>query len=315
MKRKPPELLSDARARRAQGQYDRTTLRGFHRSWYQRRDPASLISWLGFRRDLGYPLQVRHYTWLSDALGRGWMSLLLHGVSPTEVKRGRMLCQEYEFHEGLPSPRTQGLRRPRWSLWRSEVQWRAEFLAWMSERGSRGVALVGNGIQGRESILGREIEGCGTVLRFNHYSSAEGPDPLLDSRLDAWVRAPDFRGPSPPVEWLILAGPASQFTLWHWGPIMRQVEQGSKLVCVPLDIWGNLVRRLESPPSSGLLMAFWLSRLPEVGRHLRLFGFGHDPERDRVYHHARPRHPASSRHNWSRERTLLAELMGEGPGG
>lgn len=304
-----PSALDAARERRAQGFYDCATLKLFHGAWRERQDSESLIAWLAFRRDLGYPLHHRHYSRLRDAVGgRGW-AWRPGGITPVEAKRGKMLCREYEFQKETPPPDTRGVASPRWKLWESEVRWRAEFLQWLSGRGERGVALVGNGVHRHGSELGREVDGHGTVLRFNQYSAVE-TKPVLGSRLDVWVRAPNFRGPEPEVEWVILTGPAAQFTLWNLGSVMRQVRRGTKLVCVPLDIWQSLVRRLESPPSSGILMAFWLSRLPMVRPHLQIYGFGYDPEGEEGYHQALPQHPPSSRHNWSRERTLLVELTG-----
>lgn len=300
-------LAKRAQEQRQLGHYNRATLRLFFKAWRRNPSPANLIQWLGFQRDLGYSLRQHQYRWLHSAIYPLWRSWLKKCLPYRLLQQGRKLCQEYEFTEG----KAETPANPLASMWRQEEQWRTDFLSMIVTQKEGGIAIVGNGARLNGAGLGEQIDQHRFVLRFNRFTGANSTREDNGIKLDIWVRAPDYVGPAPRVDWLLMTGPAIQFKLQNWRPLKPLIKNGAKLVCVPLSAWRDLVAELGAPPSGGLLVAYWLAQQPGLKPHLRLFGFGFEPENGEVYHQGVPGHQPNDRHNWQGERVLLKQWFGE----
>ena len=49
-------------------------------------------------------------------------------------------------------------------------------------------------------------------------------------------------------------GPAMEYKLQNWSAVQPLLQQGSKLLTVPLTVWRTCVQQLQAPPSAGVLM-------------------------------------------------------------
>lgn len=310
MRNQSDTVAQAAQAERERGHYSRATLRLFYRAWHQNPTTTNLIRWMAFQRDLGYPMSARQYHRLQAAIPKGWRWLAQRGLSYSLVKQGRLLCREYEYvsfkvANTIPT------------LWKQEAQWRAEFLAMVVAEAEGGIAIVGNGAKLNYSGLGKQIDQHRLVFRFNQFAGVNSREEDNGNKLDVWVRAPDFKGTAPQADWLLMTGPAFQFKLQNWQAIKPLLNSGTRLVCVPLGVWRELVARLQAPPSGGLLVAYWLAQHlelhhPGLKQYLRLYGFGFAPELNSVYHQAVPGHVPNARHNWPGERAILQQMFGKG---
>lgn len=77
--------------------------------------------------------------------------------------------------------------------------------------------------------------------------------------------------------------------------------------CFPKEIWSSLYQKLEAPPSAGLLMIDYLSRLPAGSpTSLVVAGFSRGrPQKNHDFDNV----PASARHNWHAETLLRSEAI------
>ncbi|HPQ97288.1 MAG TPA: hypothetical protein PLN94_17070, partial [Thiolinea sp.] len=156
-----------ARYRRQRGRYDHLTLGLYCRLWYATRQPADLLAWLRFRRDLGYglPLRLRRALWQAlpglDGTrfwqgGALWLesggdAARLAGLLVQQGRGGRdalAMLQNPLVLQGLVS---QGMELPDAdqqklaSLVRSQVAWQQAFRqALQQARAEGGVCVVGN---------------------------------------------------------------------------------------------------------------------------------------------------------------------------
>lgn len=267
-------LALEARRRRALGDYSRTTLGLYAKAWEAARSPQSLLNYCLFHHELGYHLTKKMCQDLREALPNSSTSSLQ--IARTLLDRERCISQ-------------QGIR--------------AEFYSWLRSEGRRTIAVVGNSAALLGARQARAIEAAGCVIRFNHWR-ANAED--VGRRTDVWVRSPlDIRAknsptPVPPPCWIAVSGPEmdSRRVDWgHWG-----ILNGGRLLSFPLHVWRALVRKLNAPPSAGLLTLAWLHSIRGTWEGIEVFGMGYSGGR---YHAAKSRHRPSHRHRWKMEAALL----------
>ena len=100
-------------------------------------------------------------------------------------------------------------------------------------------------------------------------------------------------------------GPAMEYKLQNWSAVQPLLQQGSKLLTVPLTVWRTCVQQLQAPPSAGVLMLCWLQEL--LGGRLagvRVAGVGgHKP--GQPYATLNAQQGRISRHDWLAEQFWL----------
>jgi hypothetical protein len=158
------------------------------------------------------------------------------------------------------------------------------------------------------------------VVRFNRWRSGAASEADLGSRLDVWVCTPRFlpqlveMGVTPPA-WLVLSGPDVRYRRAgrgvDWGLVVALLEQGVRVLTVPLTVWRGVVEPLGAPPSAGILMLAWARNcIADVGR-LRFVGFD-SARTGGAYHHAGARMRPGRRHAWAGEAALLGAWQRDG---
>jgi len=291
-----------AQRRREAGLYDARTLALTCYAWRRRPDGRTLLSYALFRRDLGLTLRRR----LAAALKR-------HQAGLTQGQRVIVagLLAEAGYPWQLDAPPLNAVADV---VRQMQPAWREEFATWLKEQqGANGICVVGNGSQLRGSARGVNIDAHGAVVRFNRFRGEDSQERDIGSRLNVWVTAPGFDGGAPAgVKWIILSGPAMDFRLQNWCRFEEPLQNGAKIVTVPLAQWRMLVARLQAPPSAGLLFLGWTRQILGTWNNVSAIGFGHDVRKDIPYHHVDARHAAGQRHNFVAESMLLQDWVKEG---
>ena len=274
-------LLLEARRRRAMGDYSRTTLGLYAKAWETAPSPQTLLNYCLFRHELGYrPTKT--------------LSKDLQAALPQLPANRRAVADALLRHE----------RRA------DQQALQTEFYAWLRNAERQTVAVVGNSAALLGARRARAIETAHCVIRFNHWK-AEAED--VGRRTDVWVRSPlDIRAedsptPVPAPRWVAVSGPEmdSRRPEWdHWTMV-----NACPLLSVPLHVWRALVRKLDAPPSAGLLTLAWLHSTRGCWDGIEVFGMGYAGGR---YHAAKNRHRPSHRHRWEMESALLGCWAGDG---
>ncbi len=301
--------------RRHKGYYDGTTARRFGVGWKNSGNPAHLLAYASFRRDLGERLPGRLVGPLTDALPR---------LSPAQRRLALGLIAERSPDvlaalpaailadgRGLPSVAAvcaseSGPFAGPALIHREQHRWCLEFAAELRRAlSNEGVAVIGNAAGLLNSGQGSAIDAHRMVIRFNHFMGASAPVRDVGAKIDVWVVAPGYDGPLPEsVGRIVMTGPDMRYRMADWSRFMPLVERGVPLLTVPLDIWRTLVRQLEAPPSAGVLVLSWLHALNAGWEGLAMAGIGAGIGKGR-YHATLSRHVASSRHAWQREADLV----------
>lgn len=317
--------LHRARSLRREGRYDRDTLRlfadavrggSFNQSY-------RVLAYLQFLRDLG---RLPPRSWLLRLLDRfDHLSLaqrqgVLRLVAESWPERLPTLAMQAADLAGLP-PGVAG-QMPSCETWplaiidAMQLHWRTEFSTWVeSHRHARGICVVGNAASVGGQRLGDGIDAHGAVVRFNHFSQAAEHAQDVGSRLDVWVLSPGYRGPVPrTVKWVVMTGPDVRYTLRNWRLVLPLLEQGARILTVPLPIWRSLVNELRAPPSSGVLLLAWLREMGGLDgwKGLTTVGIGSGLSVTGSYHLGIKGHKADSRHHWSAESLQVTKWAGQG---
>jgi hypothetical protein len=318
------------------GRYDAETEALFYQVWRKGGGLRGLVDWLRFRRELGHPLDERHAQILADTL---------IGTRNDLTARGLELLVEADVKESLASiswsdwlqpyaesspPIATVLRDAGGSLGtraaqlaglhRSQDRWRTAFSVFLGDcRGD--ICVVGNGGSLKGAGLGSWIDDHRCVVRFNHWKSDESVFDDLGTRIDVWVCAPGFLpraveiGLEPP-SWLVLVGPDVRFRRAgagvNWEPVLSMLEDGVKVLTIPLPMWKEAVALLNAPPSAGISFILWLRHLAGGLQGLSVVGFDAAGIDGGNYHHAFPRKRPGWRHDWDREAAVLSSLEDEG---
>ena len=312
-----------AAARKESGRFDALTLACFRQSARLSRDPASLVAWLTFRRELGYPMptlgvpllnrvrwRLGPQAWL-DAChlvaesGRPPWRLPLHYLPFLRrfCAMSATLSASYAEHPLVRG--TQLLRGVSEVVLRQEMRRQAFF---HRLRATRRICVVGNAARMNGSGMGARIDGHDCVVRFNQYSGADSRAEDIGTRTDVWVRMPGVPRPTIPVQaqWVVLSGPDVRFRSSNWLAMQPVIDAGKPILTVPLPIWQSLVARLGAPPSAGALFLAWLREIRNDGlAGVSLIGFNRVDSLKDKYHHAVPGKPPGARHAWPGERDMI----------
>ncbi len=315
-------LTMQGRRLRAAGSYRRNMLEAAFAAWRQQPNARNLLHWSAMRRDLGLPLSRR--------MAREVLAAMPRMSSAQRVRALAGLAEAFPDHLGqLPDAWRQDAARTlpalgiilsadflHQDLARVAAQqpaWRNDFANTVRASASlNGVAVVGNSAQLREARAGEAIDACSLVVRFNHYGRGPALQGSVGNKTDVWVVSPAYQGP-PPLEvptWVVVTGPAMEYKLQNWGVVQPLLNQGSRVLTVPLSVWRSSVQQLHAPPSSGVLMLCWLDHiLHEQLEKVMVAGIG-DHEEGRPYQALNAQFGSTSRHNWCAEAAWLNQRSG-----
>ncbi len=331
-----------ATQQRKKGRYVRQTLGLMFAAFQKMPSQRNWLGWLQLRRDWGLPLRARYVRQLESMLpklsvrhrGVAVAMLLEHRLQKVTDEAGVDVALEWPLawrreaavlRPALAScllPSNDPLRLaagPVADVAAAQAVWRPALEALMlSALHGKGLALVGNAAHVRGIDAGAGVDASDCVVRFNHYARHKKAVQDVGSRLDVWVVAPGYRGVLPDVlpQWVVVTGPAVEFSLKDWSIVQPLLAQGVGVVTVPLAVWRLCVQRLNAPPSAGVLMLHWLELL--LGDELssvKVLGMGFeqgrvDPTKRLVrpnYHAALPQYTRGKRHNWMAESQWLQQ--------
>ncbi|CAK0755605.1 hypothetical protein CCP3SC5AM1_2110002 [Gammaproteobacteria bacterium] len=303
---------------RAQGRYRPASRRLYAQALRLLPLPWLLLRYCAFLRDLGRPFPAR------------WVDRLLRDLRflPTS---GRKLALA-ALAEVAPS-RTATLPR-RWlkaaasipgvaallpnddsaaNLARWQQHYRTIFCNVVSQAAMEsGICVVGNGASLRGFSLGAAIDANALVIRFNR---CFGPDAAIEDigqRINVWVVAPGYRGPATTAAWTVMTGPDMLYRLHNWQAVATVAAAGSPVLTVPLPVWRLLVRQLNAPPSSGVLLLAWLNWLLGSWRGISFVGIACGLDFAGRYHVGLSAHVPVVRHDWDAEQRLVESWIAQG---
>jgi len=289
------------------------------KAWRLHSSARTLLHWAATRRDLGLPLSRRmahnllalmpsmpswQRVWVLAGVAEAFPVLLskLPSAWRQEAARklpalGMTLIPDLS-HQNLGAVAAQ------------QIVLRQDFAhtVWASARRS-GLAVVGNAAQLCEVCAGEAIDACSLVVRFNHYGRGHALKECVGNKIDVWVVSPAYKGPPPLAvpTWVVVTGPAMEYKLQNWQTVQPLVNQGSKLLTVPLKVWRTCVQQLQAPPSAGILMLSWLEHiLHHQLEQVTVAGVG-DHDEGRPYKALNAQFGSTSRHNWRAEAAWLKQ--------
>ncbi len=325
-------LFLRARYARKQGEYQNKSFGYFFRAWQLSGQIDDLLSYVLFRRDLGYVLPGRYYTGIQRGLSR---------LSPQRRMLAANLLLESQANclEGLPAlqlPHPEIIQSPatlfcinrkssnlltseqrKWlEVFERQDQWRADFCRTLRlQVGRRGVCVVGNAGVMPGSGLGGVIDKHDCVVRFNTFVGTQTHIEDIGRKHTIWVVTPAFCTGKVPINFsgsVVLTGPDMRYRMLDWSGLKAFRELGLPLLTVPLSVWHGMVRELAAPPSAGLLFLAWLKNILGSWTRVSVAGFAALATIEAAYHSTDPKHKASSRHNWSGESVILRRWQNEG---
>jgi hypothetical protein len=289
-------------------------------AWKFSSSRENLVRWALMRRDLGWPVSQRIAKRLVDILPKlGYryslqlISLVaekypqyLEGVSKVLLKKA---ASRFPALYGLVDSCENSHHALR-LIGRMQNEWRLAFSdAVYAAVSKAGLSVVGNASELRTTQLEAQIDMCDLVVRFNHYGRGVELQACVGSKTDVWVMSPAYRGPPPTCvpKWVVVSGPAMEYKLQDWGVIQSLIEQGSKVLTVPLNIWAGCVQQLEAPPSAGVLILYWLKSILKSNQQIIFVAGVGMHSKGGVYHLVDKRYSAVSRHNWVAESAWLEQ--------
>lgn len=306
-----------ARRLRAAGRYTPQLLEAAFAAWRLHPSARNLLQWAAMRRDLGLPLSGRMAREVLAVMPRMPSSQrvrALAGVAEAFPDRVSQLPEAWRHDAARILPalgmalQPDRLHPDLAKLAAQQAAWRHDFAnAVRASAAQGGVAVVGNAAKLRESSAGDAIDACGLVVRFNHHGRRPELQACVGNKIDVWVVSPAYQGPPPQgvPTWVVVTGPAMEYKLQNWSAVQPLLQQGSKLLTVPLTVWRTCVQQLQAPPSAGVLMLCWLQDL--LGGRLagvRVAGVGgHKP--GQPYTTLNAQHGRTSRHDWLAEQVWL----------
>jgi hypothetical protein len=99
-----------------------------------------------------------------------------------------------------------------------------------------------------------------------------------------------------------------------WGLDQKRIdasfERCNSVTDVPLYIWRDLVKILNAPPSSGIIMLYWIKIVFDGFSGVSAAGFNNNEPG--VYHNIDTLHKPNPRHNWTAEKILFDSFGKEG---
>lgn len=256
-------------------------------AWLRQPDVPRMLRLGGCWRDHGRPLPARWRRWLEAAIRQP-------GVSATLRARAEVLLAADRAPEAM------------------EAQ-RAVFVTWLRAQAPQGgICVVGNAGGALQQALGAVIDAHAVVVRFNRWRPrGDMADRALGRRLDVWGVAPD--GPTAPEgtpRWAVMSGADPRGRMAGWPPVQSLEGLGVPVLTVPLAVWRQLVDALAAPPSAGLLMLGWLRHMGWPAGMLRIVDLAR-PQTGSAHVLGRW-HRRGHRHDWARERALVARWCAAG---
>ncbi|MDC0434813.1 glycosyltransferase family 29 protein [bacterium] len=163
------------------------------------------------------------------------------------------------------------------------------------------VAVVGNSPIILKQNNGADIDDADVVIRFNHLSLNEKTYRHTGTRTDLWVISPSTPTrlcPSDAQGVVVTGLNALQRPSLYW----RQLpELALPLIQLPSNIWYELVKLFQAPPSAGALLLASLEDMP-VNLDIHCYGFTSSNEDITcLANHYNDDTPRSARHNWQAE--------------
>jgi len=303
--------LKKALSSRSKGDYSKSTLKLFEKVWQDDPTLESFVAFLSFQRDTGKILSKQQYEYLIDNYLEkdkrpNWFEFKLKWQLQN-------LCLEYEHHYNIQACRlNKGVKSPGilplpWQrdgvtlIREQQKSWRIKWLEELSILAKDGIAVVGNSATLDNKSQGEDIDRHAAVIRFNQPITKPGYKRHFGSNTHTRVIAPNYRGPIPACDWIVISGPDMQYQLQNWTHLMPALKRGSAIITIPIQYWASLVKLLEAPPSAGVLVLNYLRNQPSLMGNIKPFGFGYSFSKEQTYHAADSKHLASTRHNWDAE--------------
>lgn len=311
---------------RKEGNYNGIALKYFLKAWHLSENKSYLIAYIKHRRDLGRPITIS----LAQKIVGFWQEL-----SSKEKNLMAAFFLESSYQSLVPSMQINSTQKQipaalafsnltalssyqqiLLSIYSEQQYWRASLTNVLRLHvRTQGICIVGNSGIMRDSSLGSAIDATGFVVRFNAFKEGYQASKDLGSKYDAWCVTPSFR-PSTvrahTVSWLIVTGPAVEYRLADWSALFEFRAKNLSIVTLPLNIWRELVRELQAPPSAGVsLLAFFYSLFGSWSG-IKVAGFGALTKNSATYHYMNSKNKASKRHNWLGEKYLIERWLREG---
>ena len=309
-----------ARRYRSIGRYNRDMLAAAFGAWNFGSSGENLVRWALIRRDLGWPISHRIAKRLVEILPELGYRYSLQSIS--------LIAEKYpQYLEGMSKallekaasrfPALHGLmdscdnsHHALRLIGRMQNEWRLAFSDVVYAAVSKaGLAVVGNAAGLRTAQLEPKVDMCDLVVRFNHYGRGVELQACVGRKTDVWVMSPAYKGPAPTCvpKWVVVSGPAMEYKLQDWGVIQSLIEQGSKVLTVPLNIWAGCVQQLDAPPSAGVLILYWLKSILNSNRQIIFVAGVGMHSKGGAYHLVDKHYSAESRHNWVAESAWLEQ--------
>lgn len=287
---------------RNRGLYNYETLWFYKKLWLKNKTANNFLEYVLFRRDLGYILSKKNQYLLSTVLDK---------LGYKQKEKALLLLKEVElkyFYNKNYVENINWLERVK----RDQDSLYIKFKEQLEKSKENGICVVGNSAILNNSKLGKIIDKKDFVIRFNQCFKNDVPDNDSGKKLDVWVSAPNYdKAIQNKANWILLSGPDVLYLDINVKRFNTYIEQGGNLLSVPLDIWKQLVKRLQAPPSAGILTLYWIKEILGSWEGVSFTGFDLSLFH-KQYHHADPNHLAGQRHNWEEEKRLLIEWKSKG---
>lgn len=317
-----------AKSLRGRGEYNSKTLRLFFKAWYLTNNQNYLIEYIKFRRDLGQPISLQ----LAQKIFKCWAELspksqaLISALllEANDKSSQKLALEKLEFKQrdlfipaALAFQATETLTYQQqllFSIYTEQASWRAALAQVLeSFAGGSGISIIGNAGLMLGSGLGAKIDSAGFVVRFNAFEAVPSLQRDLGSAYHAWCVTPSFKAEcASNISWLLVVGPEMQYRLADWSYFFPFREKNIPIITLPLEVWRELVKELQAPPSAGIcLLAFFYALL---GSWSGIYVAGFSALSDKItdYHYMNPLNKASQRHNWLGEERLIKRWLVEG---
>ncbi|WP_158513256.1 hypothetical protein [Francisella uliginis] len=262
--------------KRNAGEYSLKTLELYKKAYIHRKSFNRYIDYCVFRRDLGYHLNERQY---NNLVKKNYKINYKYDQIVRDLKNEFEKCMNEEKN--------------------------INFLNDISY--AKNICVVGNALIKKD--LNEYIDAHEFVIRFNDWF--DGFNKFRGNKIDIWVCSPAFRDRdlSRSSKWRVISGPQVLYK-----ESVRKLFLGKKklnTIDFPLYVWKYLVKLCGSPPSSGIMMLYYLFCIRGSWNEISAVGFDLDLDKE-SYHFSSAEYMPSERHNWVREKEILKSWQGKG---
>lgn len=175
------------------------------------------------------------------------------------------------------------------------------------------IALVGNSSCEKGLKKGQLIDAHNIVIRFNNYHIT--PDFAVDygSKVSIWVRGGNRRIEDRQIEdniYVLFALRDLLFKKYRLDYLLKLQSEGKLATFIPTIIYQELMTKLGSTPSVGILMLYIIDKYVGGLSADNVFGFSFIDHLDpHVSSHYFEKHQTNLSHNWRGERQLYEEIL------